>query len=83
MQYMVATKLLMKTYPLGDRKTTKKCQRLIKFKPKKKQKDINPIFNDILEHLQAKFGTRVLIKDKGKSGKLKLNITVARFRKNY
>ena len=44
----------------------------LNIKNKKQERDINPIFNDILDHLQSKFGTKVLIKDKGKGGKIEI-----------
>ncbi len=76
MQYMVATKIIDENLSVREtEKLTKKMSTInqnLNPKGKKQLRDINPIFNDILEHLQAKFGTRVLIKDKGKSGKIEI-----------
>ena len=88
MQFIVASKIIDENLTVREtEKLTKKMSVMnqnLNIKNKKQERDINPIFNDILDHLQSKFGTKVLIKDKGKGGKIEIEYySQPRFRKNY
>ncbi len=76
MQFIVASKIIDENLTVREtEKLTKKMSVMnqnLNIKNKKQERDINPIFNDILDHLQSKFGTKVLIKDKGKGGKIEI-----------
>ena len=76
MQFIVASKIIDENLTVREtEKLTKKMSVMnqnLNIKNKKQKRDINPIFNDILDHLQSKFGTKVLIKDKGKGGKIEI-----------
>jgi ParB family chromosome partitioning protein len=76
MQFIVASKIINENLTVREtEKLTKKMSVMnqnLNIKNKKQERDINPIFNDILDHLQSKFGTKVLIKDKGKGGKIEI-----------
>ena len=76
MQFIVASKIINENLTVREtEKLTKKMSVMnqnLNIKNKKQERDINPIFNDILDHLQSKLVQKVLIKDKGKGGKIEI-----------
>lgn len=75
-QLLVANKIIDENLSVREtEKLTKKMATInndLNVKNKENKRDLDPIFNDILDHLQTKFGTKVLIKDKGKGGKIEI-----------
>jgi len=60
---------------LSVRETEETVKKIIKDKTSKrilKKKNTSPVFLDLQEQLQNKFGTKVLIKDSGKRGKIEI-----------
>ncbi|NLW23794.1 MAG: ParB/RepB/Spo0J family partition protein [Clostridia bacterium] len=73
LQRQVVKEILEKN--LSVRETEETVKKIIKDKTSKrilKKKNTSPVFLDLQEQLQNKFGTKVLIKDSGKRGKIEI-----------
>jgi len=73
LQRQVVKEILEKN--LSVRETEETVKKIIKDKTSKrilKKKNTPPVFLDLQEQLQNKFGTKVLIKDSGKRGKIEI-----------